>query len=719
MTPNPTPPLQNAGDHYLSLARAAVLNHLYSQIFLTVPAVIMFTAVYAHVAKLWDRPTVLYTVFGLIVANQVARIAIAFAFRKVPDEVKGTQLRWGRLWDVTVCTTTIILSGTTVIVWPSLEVIDQQRIAILMAVLAGTGLPVVSRSRKSMWVYVSAPMATVGMLYLLSDDTTGFLICGLSLLFMLRFGDHMNAHYTKSVIESARYFFEKSRAEVAGQMTAQAALEKMRFVNAASHDLRQPLQVLSIYADLLQDKGLAEEDAQTVRNIKNATGTLVDMVTGILDHARNSSKSSEPEIRSVRVNGILEKLKHDGKILAATNDNELCVRPSSLWVRTDPLVLELIARNLLGNALRYTKKGRVTIAVRRVNKTTARLVVIDNGPGIESSKLARIKGEFQRFTKDTHGYGLGLFISEEYAKSVGTTIDVRSVPHKGSMFSVALPIDDSAAPNAALAEQRYGDPMASTPGARTILVVDDEQDVAAAIANLVERWGYRAVTATSINDAQDWLHSNKPDFIVTDWDLDGAGTGSGVIQLARALWGEVPACIISGDSGLGGPANGQEHPVLVKPVNAAKLRAMLQAAFRPKSAQKVEGVTVQDSLAGRMILVVDDDAAVRDAIAAMLSGWGYAVRVAGSEQAARSVISTARPDFIVTDWDLGEGRVGKTVIDHARRLYGDLPVCVVTGSVNGQLLGKELGVPVFTKPLDQGGLKGLLQQSLPMDKQSA
>jgi CheY-like chemotaxis protein len=210
--------------------------------------------------------------------------------------------------------------------------------------------------------------------------------------------------------------------------------------------------------------------------------------------------------------------------------------------------------------------------------------VWDTGPGIPDDQLERIFEEFYQLDNSARdrgkGLGLGLAIVDRVARLLDHPIGVRSVPGKGSMFSVLVPLGDEISARAS--EKASEEPISSGGGlaGRTILVVEDEPEVAEATRHLLEHWGARVVSAADAKHALELVADDRsrPDLIIADYRLSDTATGIDVLrEITNSLDAKLPRIILSGDmsSQLHDEAQSLGVPLLHKPVQPAKLRALI------------------------------------------------------------------------------------------------------------------------------------------------
>ncbi|MDT3737840.1 MAG: sensor histidine kinase [Denitratisoma sp.] len=223
---------------------------------------------------------------------------------------------------------------------------------------------------------------------------------------------------------------------------AQAVMAQGRLLAAAHHDLRQPLQSLGIFIELM--RGEAERPAQVralAGRMEAAYGSLADFIDGLLELSRAADGQHEPKLVRLRVNDVLAPLVAEYRRLAAAVGLELRHVPSSAWIESDPRLLERILRNILANAVRYTQRGRILVGCRRCGDRLA-IEVCDTGPGIAERDRERMFDTFIQGAEAQNsraGFGLGLAIVKQLARRMGHEICLRSVEGRGSCFRVLVP----------------------------------------------------------------------------------------------------------------------------------------------------------------------------------------------------------------------------------------------------------------------------------------
>jgi len=381
------------------------------------------------------------------------------------------------------------------------------------------------------------------------------------------------------VAESLR--IAKEHAEAASQA-------KSQFLAVASHDLRQPIQALSLFVATLQAMGrrtelTGAEVSHIAARLQMALNGLGRLLNGLFDLSRLDSGTVAVACRPVAVAGLLSELSNAFAGPAQAKGLHFkVVGARNLWVHTDPLVLARVLSNLVSNALRYTEQGRILVACRpRGGKVIFQ--IFDTGIGIAEGERTRIFGDFYQVpdvARDReHGLGLGLAIVSRSVQLLDGQIEVRSTPGRGSVFSVTLPRADSGADAHALAGFHVPDAPGQLAG--SILVIDDDPEIRESMQRLLAEWGYPVLVAASMDEAVAAAGAHQADIslILSDYRLGRTATGiEAIAAVTRRLGREVPAVIITGDTSPEPLAQAAAHgfPVLHKPLEPLALVALLK-----------------------------------------------------------------------------------------------------------------------------------------------
>jgi signal transduction histidine kinase/CheY-like chemotaxis protein len=390
---------------------------------------------------------------------------------------------------------------------------------------------------------------------------------------------------------------EKQAADAARYDAEVANRAKTQFFTAASHDLRQPLHAMGLFAEALRNKTHDEEVAQLVNSINESVDALEGLFSELLDITRIDSGHIEVQPQPFEVGDILRKLRLHFEPTAFEKGLALRLRGGRHVAHADPLLVERILRNLVSNAIRYTEDGSVLVSCRR-RGDTLRLQVWDTGAGIPAHEQSRVFEEFYQVpgsaqsgaVQQRKGLGLGLAIVKRLADLMGAPLSLRSQTGRGTVFTLDLPVGQ--APRAAQAAVSAKGPLALTLEGRLIVVVEDEPAVRAGLEALLRGWGatllsFDSVAASSAWAAQAGTDQQRPDLLIVDYRLENGRNGVDALNALRARFPAVPAIVVTGSTmtGLEQEAQDKDFHLLIKPVVPNKLRAMI--AFKISARSRV------------------------------------------------------------------------------------------------------------------------------------
>lgn len=378
-----------------------------------------------------------------------------------------------------------------------------------------------------------------------------------------------------SVIVSQREELRKAQRDalLAKAESERANLAKSKFLAAASHDLRQPVQSLTLLLNLLKTQQGA---SRVIDTMEMAIDALRSLLEGLLDISKLDAGVIVPNFKIAPIGTVTSGLVEEYRLRAQERGLDLCFVASSMCARTDTALLERALRNLIENALRYTESGRILVGCRR-RGNTARIDVIDTGIGIPESDLGAIFEEFHQLRNPARdrnqGLGLGLAIVQRIAGLLGGRIEVQSELGRGSRFSICLPV-------AYLGESKVAAVVTNeVAGGERVLIIEDDGLLQNTLSLMLEEWGFRPILANSGEAAVAKVEGGeRPDLIVSDYRLGPGMTGTDAIAcIGETLGTPVPSLIITGDTA---PerikevfAGGQR--ILHKPISAGELRRTL------------------------------------------------------------------------------------------------------------------------------------------------
>jgi PAS domain S-box-containing protein len=386
---------------------------------------------------------------------------------------------------------------------------------------------------------------------------------------------HING-LTADVTERKRFEEELSRAWKSAELADRA---KSKFLAAASHDLRQPLQTLRFLQAALEPHHPNGEARNLVAGIGRSLDTMTSILSSLLDVNSLESGHLRPSVSEFSLSEIFESLAADFVTPVQEKGLRLRLVVSEPIVRSDKRMLEQMIRNLLSNAVRYTDRGKILLGCRRAGDKV-RIEVWDSGVGITEDQLPHIFQEYYQGTDGAElgGFGLGLAIVRRLGEILGHRVEVHSTPGKGTRFSIEVPLGRSGVnvPELAPPVHSCGDTFPVS-----VLAIEDETSVRSALRRLFKARGIEANIVATAKDALTLVREQglRPDLLLCDYNLRGSPDGVETIrQLRVALGRNVPAVVMTGDtrSQTVDSIAAQGVSVLIKPFLAEELLEALR-----------------------------------------------------------------------------------------------------------------------------------------------
>lgn len=475
--------------------------------------------------------------------------------------------------------------------------------------------------------------------------------------------------------------------ETSKQEAERANLAKSRFLAAASHDLRQPLQSLTLIKELL----VQSVEGERPRDLLGRLGTTLDSMSGMLNALLdiNQIEAGVVEARPsvFPISDILDRLRDEFSDLAESRNLALHVMPSAALVESDPDLLEQMARNLLGNAIKYTKTGKILLGCRR-RGDTLRIEVWDSGIGIASDQLDAIFDEFHQVGNDARdrnlGLGLGLSIVQRLAHLLGHAVDVRSIPGKGSIFSIMVP-SPRAKPVAELTDRTEPAlPSGTAMPHGKIVVIDDDPDVLEFLEQLLRANGYIARAAPDGAAALKLIAGGaiKPELLLTDYNLPNGMDGLALIGEVRSLLQQtLPAIVLTGDISRDTLKKiaAEDCVQLSKPVKPDELMRAIETLCLASAAPHMRDGEALVAEVESIAYVVDDDPEIRSTIRAVLEDDGRIVEDYASAELFLAAYRPGTGGCLLVDAFL-PGLNGVALLDTLRARGDRLPTILITGS---------------------------------------
>lgn len=514
----------------------------------------------------------------------------------------------------------------------------------------------------------------------------------------------------------------------------QATSAKSRFLAAASHDLRQPLQTLTLVQGLLAKTAKGEKQERLIARFDETLDAMTGMLNALLNINQIEAGIVRGEITNFAVGDLLSRLGREFVYLAHAKKIELRLVTTNLRVRSDPRLVEQIIRNLAANALKYTKAGKVLIGCRRrLGKVS--IEIWDTGPGIEGGDLQAIFDEYYQIdnaARETNkGLGLGLSIVKRLSDLLGHNVRVHSILGKGSVFAIDIPL---ASDEVETAEEKVArqDPTSlpmERSAAGAILVVEDDPEVLEMLEDLLKDSGHHVLVAPDGASALELtLHGAiRPDIILADFGLPGKMDGVQMaITLREKLHRSVPVIILTGDISAETlrviAQNGFAQ--LHKPVRLQELTNLIQRLLSEERASSViaeERADTDGAIAVPTIHIVDDDSNIRQKIKRVFEDDGYALETYESCEAFLASTKRRLPECLLLDAYL-PGMSGLQLLERLRQRGDVLPSIMITGEsdVSIAVEAMKAGVSDFIeKPIGLTELRASVHHALDLARDSS
>ena len=438
----------------------------------------------------------------------------------------------------------------------------------VVLVLVGLWFP----ERKAvLWLAAAGSVLTIAG-YLLSDSA------GIHWMVLTNRGLALFAIWATAILAYRRRQAEE-QAHRHQQMLAnanQANSGKSRFLAAASHDLRQPLQSTGTYLSVLLRR-FDDPDIQEIGGkMRQSLDVMGQLLNALLDISKLDSGSVVPEIETFPIQDLLDRVTSAVSPQAEEKGLSLYVEPSPLFVQSDAGLLQRIVENFVTNAVRYTETGDIRV-VCQPDGESVRIDVTDTGIGIPEEALASVFEEYVQLDNSSRnrrkGLGLGLSIVKHVAHLLDHEVDVRSVVGEGSTFSISAPHADVEP-----TKRSAGLPISAHDQPAAVLFVDDDPAIVDAILMMLKGEGFRVRAASNGDDALAHIENGfHPDILVSDYRLPGYSGIEVVRRVRQKTREDLPTIIMTGDTSAREiRAENLAHcEILYKPVDANGLIAII------------------------------------------------------------------------------------------------------------------------------------------------
>ncbi len=397
-------------------------------------------------------------------------------------------------------------------------------------------------------------------------------------------GGVQTASAIRDISERKRALEQLREARAAAEKADRA---KSTFLATASHDLRQPLQTISLLNGALRRMGRDTDPADALARQDAAISVMSQLLNSLLDISKLESGAVRPVLTDWPISALFEPLRGEFASPAAHKGVQLEVEGSSVWVRSDLSLVGQVLRNLLSNAIKYTHRGSVRLRARTVGERV-HIEVGDTGIGMAAEELSHINQEFYQIgvpaNATREGYGLGLSIVSRIGKLLSLELDVHSEIGRGTTCALQVPAGN--APPAPVGHPHLRPAARRGAGSPCqVLVVEDEPAVLDATRLLLTAAGFGVTTAATVAQAIEQARESRDlELLITAHCLGEGETGRQVIASVRQLLGpDLKAVLIGADPcGTDRGSDGDAHlHLLSKPVDPNELLGLLKALLAP------------------------------------------------------------------------------------------------------------------------------------------
>ncbi len=521
--------------------------------------------------------------------------------------------------------------------------------------------------------------------------------------------------------------------EAAKKQAERANLGKSRFLAAASHDLRQPLQTIFLMQGILATTVEDPAALKLVVRLGESLDVMSSLLNKLLDINQLEAGIVNPEMTDFPIGELLERLRRDFAYQAETKGLGCRVVSSGHTVHSDPTLLEQMIRNLLSNALKYTDHGKILLGCRR-HGDRLRVEVWDTGLGIPEGQLKAIFEEFHQLDNPARerarGLGLGLSIVQRLGDLLDHKVDVRSIPGKGSVFTIEVPRTGMMPQDQARADGQQKTAPAPA-AARSILVIEDDPTIREMLELIMNNAGFHVAVAADGNIALNLVArgSVRPDIVVADYNLPNGLTGLDVAaHLRQTFDSTLPILIVTGDISADTlraiAAAGCVQ--MNKPIKVDGLIRLVRAQLdAPRARQQhfpkppAAVAPVDENLP--TIFLIDDDDALRDVMRELVEQEGQRIETFASCEAFLEAYRPGRKGCLLVDARL-PGLSGIALLQQLKAEQHSLPSIVITGHGEVSLAVEAMkagAIDFIEKPVRRDQLLASIERAMEIGRDSS
>ena len=475
-------------------------------------------------------------------------------------------------------------------VFPLLSEAERAFFSVVLMGLCTGAVATNAGYRPALLAYIAPIMLTLALMWSFSPglmhDSVAVRLVGLLLLFysavLLGLAREVNRGVVDAFHVRVRERELNQKLHAALDIAESSSRAKTRFLAAASHDLRQPLHTITMLGAALGMRPLDERSKQIVHLLNEVSQTFSDQLDGLLDISKLDAGVITADKKVVRAADLLaQHMAEIESLIEAKHLKPVLLCQTNDYVETDPLLLLRVLRNLTQNAIKFTEIGFVTLQVRRVG-ASIELIVADTGHGIPQDQQEKVFQEFYQIGNPerdrAQGLGLGLSIVRRLVALLDIRMTMQSSEADGTRFTLSLPV--VAMPTftpVSEPDSEWGENFNLC-----VLVIDDEKSVRIGWRMLLEELGCTCIETSGTEQAVAQIKKRRPDLVLADYRLRGSDSGIIAIEAVRALWPDVPAVLVSGDTAPSRLKEAQYAGIrlLHKPLPIEALKQELASAMR-------------------------------------------------------------------------------------------------------------------------------------------
>lgn len=539
-------------------------------------------ALYGHV------PTVYLVICGcILLVDSVVKISLVKKFEKQNAEQRANPL-WRRIIWLGAAFTGVffgLLSLVLLIPLPqaNLMVLAFTYLGVYMTScwLGSSYLPVLVNKL----VPLTLPLA-LAMIWVATPMLT---LVSFALVFM----SGMSLFYVRSIVrQHTELVYARQRIEhISENLTREKLaaekliIDKSRFIASASHDLRQPLHALGLFHSAIRSEAKNEKIHALMDSVDSSTSALNNLFEGLLDVSRFDSGAVEPVYEHFKIDCLATALYEEMFQMAKSVGLLLELKCDRCVVYSDKLLIEQVLRNLLGNAIKFTKTGSIVLSATCNNKIVS-VSVSDTGPGIPEADIKTIFNEFHQIQRSNHhedkGFGLGLAIVRRITELLDIPLKISPVEPHGVVFLLELPAGTESQAQALTVTSSAGETgSVATISKSRVMLIDDNVSILDGMQTVLMDWNVDCLTASSREQAIQCLQETGfiPDLLICDYHLALGENGVGVARAVCDYVGrDVPVIVITGDTLIDiAHARLTGLDVLYKPVSPGDLQTAIRA----------------------------------------------------------------------------------------------------------------------------------------------